>query len=163
MLLTLLLLVACEPTAPEPILGPCEIGPDELKSVELSHYGDYGAIGSVIYCGIPPQGGAAYAPFGVRILGIAPDDLGIDLTMVAIDVDTGEEVGSGDYIHQMVCSNVGDSEGHWVGAELHMRFYGYELDDLHDRTVTVTVEARNESGDNAMVELQATLDCDPLT
>ena len=163
MLTLLLLLMACEPTEPDPDLGPCEVGPDEMQTIDLSHYGDYGAIDAVIYCGTPPQGGAPYAPFGVRIRGINPDELGIELTMTAVDVDTGEEVGSGDYTQQMICSNVGGNEGHWVGAELHMRFYGYELDALHGRAVHMTVDARNQSGDWVQTEIDATLDCDPLS
>ena len=159
--IVLLALVGCEPPEPEPPAALCDATPGEAARLDVSHYGTYGEPADIVYCGIPPQGGAPYAPFGIRVRGIDPDEAGLQVTMQAVDLDTGETVGTGEFTEHFICSNVGENEGHWVGSELHMRFYSYTIDDLHDRDVEIHLEAENTLGETVSVTFDARLDCVP--
>jgi hypothetical protein len=105
--------------------------------------GDYGDIeeGGPLWCGNPPQGGAPYTPFRLRLLGPEGLEDGVTLEMVAADTETGEELAYTTLVMGVTCANVGDSEGFWVGSEAHMRYTGWELDDLDGRTAEITVTA----------------------
>ena len=159
-------LLACEEPPPDdpPDPGECALDAGEEPVVELSHYfSPYGDIGETIYCGIPPQGGAPYSPFGVRLRGLDldADDGTVTVAMRATDVDTGELVGTADYTERFLCSNVGDNEGYWVGAELHLRYFGYELTDLDTRVIRLEVEATSVGGDVLTTAVIGALDCAP--
>jgi len=145
----LLTLAACgdgggEDTALDP--GMCEASAN--PNLELAQYGPYGELddGTDFLYGHPPQGGAPYAPFSLRISGMDQGELGMEIVMIATDSQTGEALGTGDYMQRFICSNVGDNTGMFVGADLHMRFYGWELDDLAGRAADVTVSATNDQG-----------------
>ena len=113
-------LMACEPEPAPPAAGTCDLIEGETPSLDVSHYSEFGDAPEIVYCGIPPQGGAPYAPFGVRLRGVEPDDLGVNLILTAVDLDTGEEIGVAEYNQVMICSNVCNNAGYSVGAELHM-------------------------------------------
>ena len=130
------------------LLGACDGGPDvsphpcaspELGLEVAPPGGDYGDLtdGGELWTGIPPQGGAPYSPFRVRLEG--PADLfdGIDVRMA---VTEGDEVVADDTIPmRLVCANVGESAGRWVGSEVHLIYTGHSLEDLSGRDVNVTV------------------------
>jgi len=126
--------------------GTCEATPDPL--LEIAQYGPYGELqdGSELRYGHPAQGGAPYAPFSLRISGMDQGDLGMNIEMEAIDRDTGEILGTGTYAQRFICSNTGASSGSFVGADLHMRFFGWELDDLDGRTAEVSISVTNDDG-----------------
>lgn len=143
----------------EPPVGACDLAPGDSPALEVSHYGTYDALGDVVYCGIPPQGGAPYAPFGVRIRGMTPEDNGgMHVVITATDATTQEVVGESEFWERFLCSNVGESEGYWVAAEFHLRFYGRTLEDLHGREVDIAFTA--EGPDDTVTEtLRFDLDC----
>ena len=137
--------------------GLCEATNDPL--LELAQYGPYGELDDGADClfGHPPQGGAPYAPFSLRISGMDQDDLGMDVQMTATDADSGEILGTGDYLQRFICSNVGDNDGKFVGADLHMRFYGWELSELEGRTADVLISVSNDNGDRVEAGFQGLL------
>lgn len=137
--------VGCQPAPTEDtglLLPPCE--GEQTRSLQVAVYeGDYGehTTGDPVMCGHPPQGGAPYAPFRLRITGL-DGAAGLFVDMVATDTDTGAVLGSGSFEQRFTCANVGDDAGAYVGAELHMRFDGYDLEQLpgHEAEVEITVE-----------------------
>ena len=148
----LLLLAACGDTVPiHTGIGPtgCEASADPV--LEIAQYGPYGELqdGSDLLYGHPPQGGAPYAPFSLRISGMEQGELGMQIEMEAVDADSGELLGTASYAQRFICSNTGENLGTFVGADLHMRFFGGELSDLEGRTANVTISATNDGGTRA--------------
>lgn len=155
----LIALTACaDPTdTGDPPVGSCDAG--NQPELQVSHYGTYDALGDTVYCGIPPQGGAPYAPFGVRVRGLSPEDNGgMHVVITATDVATSEVVGESEFWERFLCSNVGESEGWWVAAEFHLRFYGYTLEELHGRQIDLRFLAEGPD-DSATDTLRFALDC----
>lgn len=146
--LALALMAACSGPDPDPgtdtdVPLPCRPGTGAV--LELSHHDSaWGALsdGDPLYYGHPPQGGAPYSPFQVRLLDVPDADLGVVIETSAVEVGTGEVLGSGTYTERLICSNAGENEGWWVGAEVHMRYFGWELDELEGRRARVRVSVR---------------------
>jgi hypothetical protein len=46
------------------------------------------------------------------------------------DPSTGELLGDVRQSQRFLCSNTGSDEGYWVGGEVHVRFWEYDLDAL---------------------------------
>jgi len=134
-------LCACEGDAP--IEGPCPLR--ETPSLEVAlRDGAFGlADDTTVPYGMPPQGGAPFAPFRVRAWGVAPDPAGFHVVMTAVDATSGDVICSGDYVQGFVCANVGESAGARVAPELHLRFYEQGLDGLQGRAadLSFTLEA----------------------
>jgi len=137
-------LLGCEAStdgvSPHPCAAP------ELALEVAPPDGDYGdlADGGELWAGIPPQGGAPYSPFRVRLEG--PDALydGID---VRVRVAEGDVVVADDTIPmRLVCANVGENAGRWVGAEVHLIYTGWALDELPGRDVDVEVTVAGSEG-----------------
>ncbi len=103
-----------DPEGCEPVRG-------EDPVLEVNHYGTFGELGDTVWCAIPPQGGAPYAPFGLRVRGVLPlEGNGLHVTIRAVDTATQEAVGEGEFWDAFLCSNVGDNEGYWIKNELHL-------------------------------------------
>lgn len=130
-LVALVGLCACAGTSP--VEGPCPLR--DAPSLEIGlREGAFGlSDDTTVPYGMPPQGGAPFAPFRVRAWGVAPDPAGFHVVMIAVDSATGDVIGSGDYVQGFVCANVGESAGARVAPELHMRFYDLSLDELQGR------------------------------
>lgn len=126
---------------------PCATTGDPALEVAPSgvDYPDF-ADGEALPYGNPPQGGAPYAPIHVRLSGLDDLDEGVHLAATIDDVD-GTALGGADLDTRLVCANVGDSAGKWTGADVHLRFPGWSLDDLADREVRVDVIATDLDGD----------------
>ena len=129
------------PELPRP--GACgEGGPPRLEVAPPD--GDYGDLvdGASLWCGNPPQGGAPYTPFRLRIAG--PDALGdgVWVEMSAVDTADGTELAYTELTMGLTCANVGDNAGSWVGSEAHMRYFGFALEDLPGREAEVTIAVR---------------------
>lgn len=103
--------------------------------------------------GNPPQGGAPYAPLRVRVAGLADLDLGVHLDVIATDADEGTALGGASLDTRLVCANVGDSAGMWTGADVHLRFPGWSLDDLEGRTAEVVLTAADPDGEVVQAQL----------
>ncbi len=156
----LLTLAACgDGEGEDTAIDPSTCKASNNPTLELAQYGPYGELsdGADFVYGHPPQGGAPYAPFSLRISGIEQGDMGMAIEMLATDSSSGEELGTGEYMQRFICSNVGDNSGKFVGADLHMRFYGWELDDLEGRTSDVTISASNDAGDRLETSFQGIL------
>ncbi len=91
-----------------------------------------------ITCGIPPQGGAPYARFRVRVANLDLHE-GADVQVDLFDPDSEERLGTASVPAGFVCANVGENADHWVTPEVHVRFDGIDLLDLHE--VPVRIEA----------------------
>jgi hypothetical protein len=121
--------------------GPCE---SAVARVEVAPPdGDFGdlADGDALWCGNPPQGGAPYTPFRLRIGGPEGWEDGVEIEMSAVDLASGEDLAWTSLTLGLACANVGESAGMWVGSEAHMRYNGWNLDELEGREAEVTVRA----------------------
>jgi hypothetical protein len=94
--------------------------------------------------GLPPQGGAPYAPFVFRLGGLDITEP-LWITMRANRVSDGVDVGEIALAQGFICSNTGIHDGYLVGAEVHMRFPGYTLDELEGWEVDIYVEASDSA------------------
>ena len=107
----------------------------------------WGIDGIEIETGIPPQGGAPYARFRVRVAHV---DLS-DGAEVAVQLFDSEDawIGGAEVMARFVCANVGDNADHWVTPEVHVRFDGRTLEALDG--VPVRIEA-SVTGEDASLE-----------
>lgn len=92
--------------------------------------------------GIPPQGGAPYAPFQVVVRGPTSGDDPPVAWASATDLDGGAVIGTdhldpdpGTPVRSWVCSNVGAFSGWWYAGEVHLRFWDVALEALEGRRV----------------------------
>jgi hypothetical protein len=144
-LLGLVGLVGCEgpgPTTDDGLPpGPCES--DRTRVEVAPPNGDFGDLdqGGALWCGNPPQGGAPYSPFRVRIEGPEAYEDGVTVVMDAVDADDGTALGHTEVALGLACANVGESAGKWVGSEAHLRYDGWNLDELDGRSATLTFRA----------------------
>ncbi len=104
------------------------------------------AEGDPLPYGTPPQGGSPYSPFHVRTSGLVDLGEGASVRLVAEDIDGDVLLGDTTYELRMVCANVGDDAGSWVGSDLHQRFDGYDLDGLEGREVRITATVADRVG-----------------
>lgn len=135
------------PVEPPPPVHPCASAEVALEVAPPD--GDYGELqdGDDLWCGNPPQGGAPYTPFRMRLHG--PDALadGVVIEMVALDPEDGTELGRIDVALGLTCANVGDSAGWWVaGGEAHLRYYGFLLEELDGVEAEIAVRASSVDG-----------------
>lgn len=142
-----------EPISPHPCAS-------ETMGVEVAPpFGDYGDLSDVdeLWLGDPPQGGAPYSPFRVRISG--PDALsdGVDVRVVV--TEDGVVIADNTIFKGLVCANVGENAGRWVGSEVHLRYDGFDDLELEGRDVTVEVSVTGGETDElfARVEGRVTL------
>lgn len=141
-----------EPTEPDPPSHPCSQTTRRLDVAPPN--GDFGDLvdGGTLWCGNPPQGGAPYSPFRLRILADLAFADGASIEMTAVDLDDGETLASTTLTMGLACANVGESEGMWVGSEAHMRYNGHELADLDGRSAEVTFRASPTTDPSLVVE-----------
>ena len=148
-------LAACAPTGPGPGELPTHPCASESSGIEVAPPdGDFGdlAEGGSLWCGNPPQGGAPYTPFRIRLDGPEALENGVYIEMIATDLSDGSELAYTDLTMGLTCANVGESAGSWVGSEAHMRYYGQELLDLQGREAEITVRASALGPDPVEVE-----------
>lgn len=132
------------------VAPPCQEPSDptvDLVPADVA-WGEFTDGDDVLY-GNPPQGGAPYAPFRVRIGGVPGLDEAAAVSVRAIDVADGASLGEVDYDLRFTCANVGDSAGIWMAPDVHARFFGWSLDDLAGRDATIEVEIANRDGETA--------------
>jgi hypothetical protein len=149
-----MLFVACvepspkeRPEKPEPV-DPCL--PHDQPTLEIAQEegAPFGLLdGDPIFYGHPPQGGAPYAPFRMRLSGLADlTEVGAAVLAVAVDTHTGETLGTAELNHRWICANVGDDAGFHVGADVHMRFYGWTLEELVGREADLQLLVEDGQG-----------------
>jgi len=149
----------CEAEPEPPALACAEGEPVVELATRVVGYGEL-EDGEAIECGIPPQGGAPYSAFLVRAAGLNQGDLGLGIEVVAVDAETGEDLGIADYDQRMVCANAGSSAGYWVSSEVHLRYNGWALEDLGGRSANILVRVSGKDGVEVETELLGTLELD---
>ncbi|MEZ4319498.1 MAG: hypothetical protein R3F61_18425 [Myxococcota bacterium] len=152
----LLAVAACK-QAPTPVTpGLCPESGDPV--VEATQGDGWGFDdGDPIQFGIPPQGGAPYAPFDLRLIGLAASDTYRVITEATRQSDQ-LLVGEGQYNQRFVCANVGDNAGTRFSSEFHMRFFGYEPDELAGDWVDIEISVTPEGGDPVVTTFSGPLD-----
>lgn len=142
--LVLAWIAGCGPTGPGEPGAPKHPCASRRARIEVAPpdgtFGDLSG-GDALWCGNPPQGGAPYTPFRVRLSGPEALEDGVYVEMTAVDLEDGSELAYTDLTMGLTCANVGESAGSWVGSEAHMRYYGWALDQLDGREAEVTVRA----------------------
>lgn len=143
--------------APAPDGAPCEVSGTPAMELAPTDV-DFGAFtdGDPLYYGVPPQGGALYSPFHARVAGIGDLDVSATVSMVGTEPD-GTALAATDYQMRLVCANVGESAGQWLGTDLHLRFGEWEIAELAGRAMRVEVTIANVDGDSVTGALEGVL------
>ena len=115
------------------------------------------ADGDAIPYGTPPQGGSPYSPLHVRTTGLADLGDGASVRLVAHHRDSEVLLGDTTYELRLVCANVGDDAGSWVGSDLHQRFDGYDLERLDGLEVRITATVADLVGGSVTGSLTGVL------
>jgi hypothetical protein len=149
----LLAAVACGEPDPEPPGEPCAWdAPAELEAgYDIAASGLLRDGVDVPY-GTPPQGGAPYAPFQVRVHAAAPatGERWV-VSGAAYDAETDALLGDASQPQAFFCSNTGVHEGWLFGGEVHVRFWDVALDALSDREVRVELSVALPDGQTPIV------------
>lgn len=147
------LFLACAPP-PEP--SPCTVSGEPALQVAPVDV-EFGAFhqGDLLYYGIPPQGGPLFSPFHVRASGISSLDLGALVHLEGWDGDI--LLGATDYQQRLVCANVGENQGQWLGSDLHLRFGDWSAEELAGRRMRLDLEIANLEGVAAAGSLEGVL------
>ncbi len=139
-----------------PAPTPCEaVGADEATIVPAG--ADDFVDGDALPYGRPPQGGSPYSPYRVGVGGLEGLGDGASVRLEAYDLDEDLVLGDTTYELRLVCANVGDNAGRWVGSDLHQRFDGFELEDLDGRNARVTATVTDLSGNSVAAWLEGVL------
>lgn len=162
LLALLLALVGCAPRVPAETAGEdtapptvewtpdcLDPGPEILVDVALES-GQFGELadGVTLPVSIPPQGGAPYTPFAVRVTGTG--DVHLGQRVIATASEGGVEIGSADLTARPICSNVAPNAGWWLTWGVHVRYWDDTVDSLAGRTVDFAF-AVSDIGDSDVV------------
>lgn len=110
----------------------------DAPMLDVAQGGGWNLPEGEVEMGIPPQGGAPYAPFEIRLVGVrAADAYRVEMEAT---VD-GEVYVTPPYQERFVCRNVGEEAGTRYTPDLHMRFFGSEPPDLEGKEVTLSFAA----------------------
>lgn len=142
------LVLACGGQPDDSGLPPvCE---DAAPLLEVAQRGDYGEMtdGADVMYGHPPQGGAPFSPFRFRITGLVQPETGYVVTVEAYEDE--ELLGESTYHHRFLCADVGEHDGTLVASEVHLRYTGWSLDELEDRSARFDVVV--EGVDDALTD-----------
>lgn len=110
--------------------------------------------------GQPPQGGAPFTPYEIRLkadLGEAELPLRMNAWGEAHERGTGELLGDVEQPSAFFCSNTGVHEGWLYGGEVHVRFWGWALEDLEGKDVDITVGVDLPDGTQVLAETSGPL------
>lgn len=129
------LLAAC---TGNPTLAAGQCPASDTPVIDVAQQAEWNVPSGLLAFGIPPQGGAPYAPFEVRLVG-APVSESYRIVMTST-ID-GTEYETPPYNERFVCRNVGEEAGTRYSPDLHMRFFGTEPPELDGREATMAFEA----------------------
>ena len=131
-IMSLVGLTACSETEANDTAQPgCEDGPPRLELAQREGF-PLAAESPILY-GHPPQGGVPYSPYDLRFRGMSSADEGVTVQMEVTDPITGSLLGDVRLSQRFLCANTGEDEGFWVGGEVHIRYWEYDLDSLLGR------------------------------
>lgn len=151
----MIFLLAC---AVEPEGPPCEVSGDPGLEVAPADV-DFGAFvdGDPLEYGVPPQGGALYSPFHARVHGVTDLDEGALIVLTGTDPTDGSLIAETEYELRLVCANVGDSAGQWLGTDLHLRFGEWTIEELVGQVMALELQIANLQGDSVSASLEGVL------
>lgn len=109
-----------------------------------------------IHIGSPPQGGAPFAPFELRLAAELEDLERLDVRG-EIHAEDGELLGDIVESKAFLCANTGPHRGYRYGGELHVRFWGRDLVDLDALPGEVTVRLTLPDGTEVQTTHTGTL------
>ncbi len=125
-----------EDTAPDVVWTPdcLDPGPEILVDIALES-GGFGELadGVTLPVSIPPQGGAPYTPFAIRVTGTG--DIHLGQRVIATASEDGVEIGSADVVARPICSNVAPNAGWWLTFGIHIRYWDDTVNTLAGRVV----------------------------
>ncbi len=127
--------------------APCES--DEDPSVQVVPAGlgfDEWMAGDALVAATPPQGGAPYTPLRARVTGLVDPQIGVTLSLSGVDPSDGSEYGEITYDTRLICANVGESAGLWLAADVHYRYFDWELDELDGRQAEISFSVEDLHG-----------------
>ena len=157
------MIVGCGSTSSDGPEPTAECGPEGVAQLEVAQgetgFGDLHDGVSVVY-GQPPQGGSPYAPFRLRMSGLAYEAETIAVELLATQAGGDVVLGTGAFDQRFICSNVGENSGFLMGSELHMRFPGYSLSDLDGQAVDALVTVTDALGTRLESRFSGTLGWD---
>ncbi len=135
----LALLVGCEGAPADTGTGPLppadcfdESGARLELSLESGSFDDV-EEGMTAPVSVPPQGGAPYTPWMVRVTGDGALNGGVRMVATASDDDV--EVGDVEIDLVPICANVAPNDGWWMVSGVHVRYWEYTVDELIGRAV----------------------------
>ncbi len=144
-----------------PSIEGCEwVGDAVLEfGQDLAEVGPQPDGGSISY-GNPPQGGAPYAPFQIRIHAELQPGVRVPVDGTIVEVGTGEVLATAEQSQAFICSNVGAHSGWLYGGEVHLRFWDRSLEELEGRQVEIDLSMQIPEGPLLEAGATATLSRD---
>ena len=144
--------------------APCEVAGEPVMEVAPANI-QFGAFvaGDSLYYGYPPQGGALYSPFHARVTGVGNLDEGAIITIAGTDPTDGTVIAETEYEMRLLCANVEDNAGQWLGSDLHLRFGDQTYEGLDGLPLALTLSIENLDGDSVTASLEGILAALPLT
>jgi hypothetical protein len=113
--------------------------------------------GDDLVAATPPQGGAPYTPLRARVTGLVDPQVGVTLSLSGVDPSDGSEYGEISYDTRLVCANVGDSAGLWLAADVHYRYFDWDLGELDGRRAEISFSVEDLDGNVVESSLGGTL------
>lgn len=107
--------------------------------------------GTPVQYGNPPQGGAPYAPFEVRLHAEFDTTQRIEVSAQAVDTTTEEVLGTIVQPQAFLCANAGPHSGWLYGGEVHVRFWDRTLEELEGKEVRVSMSVALPDGAEPVV------------
>ncbi len=138
--------------------APCES--DEDPSVQVVPAGlgfDEWLDGDPLVAATPPQGGAPYTPLRARVTGLVDPQIGVTLSLSGVDPSDGSEYGEISYDTRLICANVGESAGLWLAADVHYRYFEWELGELDGREAEISFSVEDLHGNVVESSIGGTL------
>ena len=114
--------------------APCGAGE---PTIEVGQRDQWNVPDGTIAFGIPPQGGAPYAPFQMRVRGVEESSLYV-VRMDAWDAE-GNRIEERRSAQPFVCANAGVYAGYRFAPDVHMRFFGLTPPELDGDTIEFEV------------------------
>lgn len=139
--------------------APCESDADPSVQVVPAGSGfDEWVAGDGLVAATPPQGGAPYTPLRARVTGLVDPQLGVTLSLTGVDPSDESIYGEISYDTRLICANVGESAGQWLAADVHYRYFDWELGELDGREALISFSVEDLHGNVVESSIGGTLE-----
>lgn len=144
----LVVVAGCASSVDDPVddtetdVGPVDCSTSTAPALEFGQELALGPMvdGSAVDIGVPPQGGAPYAPFELRLRADLDDLARLDANGTIVASGTGAPLGDIEEPKVFLCANVGPHAGWRYGGELHVRFWDKTREQLDGVEVEVALD-----------------------